>query len=223
MLKPVQLLGALLAVGCFETAATAAPVVWQLEGQVGGVYSLSGPQVPIDVPALTALGVVPGAPLTATIVVEPTTPDSDASPDFANFIGGVLSMSFSAGSYSVSVGGGGDYSQLVVNVADQGMLVNLYGPGASSIFNPLFALEVQADVPGTFIDAMPIDPPPLASLHPFDPNPNTLFGFGTSIGTLADVQIRGSLTRWARVPEPGLAWLALLALGGVSLRSRSRS
>ena len=206
-----------LAVVFLGAEAKAAPVVWQLEGHVEGVYSLGG--VLVDDPQLSALGVVPGASFTATIVVEAATPDADSSTNFASFADGVLAMSFSAGSYSVSVGAGAAYSQLSVNVAEQAMIANMYAPGTPSMFNPILGLEVVADVPGTFTDAMPVDPPPLANLHPFDLN-DPFFGFGTSFAVLAEEQIRGSLTRWARVPEPEVAWLALAALAGLGLRLR---
>jgi hypothetical protein len=222
MRNPMRLLAAFLGVVCGATTANAAPVIWALEGQVENVYSIGGdPDVPVDDPALTALGVVPGAPFTATIIVEPTTPDSDPSPDFASFVDGVLAMSFSAGSYSVSAGLGATFSQLVVNVDEQLMIANIIGPGPASIFNPVFGFEVVADVPGTFSDAMPIDPPPLASLHPFD-LADPLFGFGTSFAILHDVQIRSSLTSWVLVPEPGLAALLVAAFAGIlAVRSHS--
>lgn len=221
MRETMRFLVVLVAVGCLANTAKAAPVVWVLEGQVENIYSQGNPPVPVVDPALTALGVVPGAPFTATIIVEPTTPDSNASPDFANFIGGVLGMSFSVGTYSVSTGLDAAYSQLVVNVAEQIMLVNTYGPGPGSIFDPVFSLEIIADVPGTFTDAMPIDPPPLASLHPFD-LADPKFGFGTSYGILDPAeQIRSSLTSWVLVPEPAPGWLVLAALAGLALRARA--
>lgn len=82
----------------------------------------------------------------------------------------------------------------------------------------IFGLEVSASVPGTFAsDALPIQPPPLAALLPFEPLPNdSPFGYGTSFvvigdGSVTDEQIRGAIETWVRVPEPPAMFLAALA------------
>jgi hypothetical protein len=220
-------LAAAIAICVAADRSEGAPVTWQLSGSVQGVFGvLDLSYTPITDPALSSLGVAPGVPFTATIVIEPATPDSNSSPDIGNYPTGVLSIEFSAGSYHAS---GAAADVLVVNVPQQLMvLATASSGGRNNVFtNPILGFEVIADAPGTFAsDAMPSDPPPLASLHPYDPQ-DPIFGFGTSFAVLGDgtstsLQIRSAISSWVRVPEPPLALLVIAALGGLLSASRSR-
>ncbi|MBM4337444.1 MAG: hypothetical protein FJ108_16280 [Deltaproteobacteria bacterium] len=200
----------------------AAPFTWEIEGQVEQILSCSATCDPVDRPELTSLGVMVGAPLRATYVLESGAPDMDALPDYGRYVA-ILSASFQVAGYSVSATefpGGAD---LVVNVPDQAMLllVSHGGTGPSTLSNPIVGLEVLADVPGTFAsDALPLAPPNLGALHPYDPNdPN--FGFGTSFAVLYDgVQIRSSISSWTLVPEPSVFALSLLGIALVRVAAR---
>jgi len=213
-------------------AATAAPVTWQLEGTVRAILSCCGATyVPVADPGLTSLGVVPGAPYTATIVLEASVPDGDPSPDFGSYAA-VTGLDFLAGTYHL--GPGARFQVLNVNVVDQLMILDAGFPtGAGTVFtDPTFGFEVVADVPGTFpTDALPIDPPPVANLHPYDPG-ELHFGFGTTFaiighgtgqGTSQWEQIRADVTRWVRVPEPGVTALLAAALASWIVQVRLRA
>src|SRR5262245_57848869 len=134
--------------------ASAFPLTWDIEGQVGGVYDVpydSDVPILIDVPALTAMGVVPGAPYKATVVLEAGSPDGSPESDFGSY-SGVLSMSFSAGSYSVT--NTGEFRLLNVNIAQgqpEDMIANVVSMSGPSTFfeNPIMGLEVLA-ARGTF-------------------------------------------------------------------------
>jgi hypothetical protein len=220
-------LAAAIAICVAADRSEGAPVTWQLSGTVQDVLTADFPYMPVTDPALSTLGVAPGVPFTATIVIEPATPDGDSSPDFGNYVPGVLSIEFSAGSYHAS---GAVNGILAVNVPTQFMVLDtVFSGGANNLFtNPLLGMEVVADAAGTFAsDAMPIDPPPLASLHPYDANSGSGGGWGTNFavfgnGTSTDLQIRSAISSWVRVPEPSLALLVIAAFGGLLSTSRSR-
>jgi hypothetical protein len=100
------------------------------------------------------------------------------------------------------------------------------GPVAT-LASPAFelqALGVDASVfPGI---AIAFDPPPLASLLPYNAN-LILDDFGTSFGFFANgtsqlVQVQGEITGWVRVPEPPVTAVTLLVAPSLAALRRRR-
>jgi hypothetical protein len=215
-------IAALALVFGIASTGSAAPFTWEIEGQVEQILSCSATCDPVDRPELTSLGVVVGAPLRATYVLESGAPDMDALPDHGRYVA-ILSASFQIAGYSVSASALPGVADLVVNVPYQAMLllVTFGDAGPSTLSNPIVGLEVVADVPGTFAsDALPLAPPNLGALHPYDPN-DPIFGFGTSFAVLYDgVQIRSSISSWTLVPEPSVFSLSLLGIALVLAAAR---
>lgn len=204
------------------STGSAAPFTWEIEGQVEQILSCCATRDPIERPELTSLGVVVGAPLRAQYVLDSGAADMDGRPSRGQYAA-VLSASFQIAGYSVSASVLPTVGDLVVNVPYQAMLLLVsYGDaGPSTLSNPIVGLEVVADVPGTFAsDALPLAPPNLGALHPYDPN-DPIFGFGTSFAVLYDgVQIRSSISSWTLVPEPSVFSLSLLGIALVLAGAR---
>lgn len=199
--------------------AEAASITWSFEGRVVTLEQAS----PETLASLSALGVEPGSSFAGQFVFDSAAVDSDPLPGFGRYLDALSSFDVTIGSYHASVVRGDPYVNTAVN-ADAGVLgVTGYGPGANSLFgSPILSLTLLADSPMVFAsDALPEWPPDLASLHPFD-RADPILGVGTALVMLAlDGEIYAELTSLQRVPEPGVACLAVLAFAGLAARALS--
>jgi hypothetical protein len=170
MERRVVFIAAVVFVAFGSRFANGYPFTWKLSGHVVDVYSCcdSSP-TPVSDPALADLGVVAGAPFSATITLDSLTPDTDPSPSFGQYLGAVLEMAFTAGSFHASAGPAPSSGDLVINVGLQALIADAaQSDGADTLFdNPLLALQVVG-APGTFTQAIPVHPPPVSSLQPFN-------------------------------------------------------
>jgi hypothetical protein len=179
--------------------AEAAPITWQLTGQVIVVGSAPPP------------GVVVGQSATALITFEPTTADQDPSAGFGVFGGAVISwtLAIPAAGFSESFPPFGANSiQTFVDISR--LEINVNQGSANSTLD----LQINATTPFA-TDAIPLVPPP------FNGSSDSNQIFRQQIGQGSNfLAIRiGAI---AVVPEPGLGLLcaaASLAALGCRLRS----
>ena len=227
MERRVVFIAAVVFVAFGSRFANGYPFTWKLSGHVVDVYSCcdSSP-TPVSDPALADLGVVAGAPFSATITLDSLTPDTDPSPSFGQYLGAVLEMAFTAGSFHASAGPAPSSGDLVINVGLQALIADAaQSDGADTLFdNPLLALQVVG-APGTFTQAIPVHPPPVSSLQPFNLH-DPLLGIASSFGVLGSdggplLQIQSQIETWV-VPEPEVdAVIVALVLAVLAARSPS--
>ena len=191
--------------------ATGTPVTWSVQGVVrivGPSYTDEGIEVPPLTGTLTSLGVVAGAPVSATFAL-----DLDA----AALSGTVLGCSVAIGSFTEACGT--TYPSNVVLAADGSVRTGSYTDsafvgGVAHFWGIGLNLRVQPGAPSPG-SGFPFDPPDLATLLPFVASSSVIFGAdGGGTDLLLDrgagrVQIE--LTALSRVPEPEL--VAAVAVG----------
>lgn len=208
--------------------ASAVPVTFTFQGATtaGGVdaFQIFGPE---EIPA--------GQPFTFSYTFESTTPDSDADPEFGQYVGAVSSFIFTMGGQTLTLTPNIHNEITVANVDQLGEDLEEYGlqigealieDGIVTGFAVLFSTGLVGGVNAFESDALPTTLSDLnCADHRFalDVRPHllaeqscfTMFG---AVGPLEEEPFRflrlpGSVFAVTVVPEPGTLALIILALG----------
>lgn len=206
--------------------ASAATIRWQLEGRVAGISELDA----AGQAAATSLGLVPGAPVSATIEIESETAGYVESWD-AIYYGGVsrfdvaigaLQLTASPGDlivYSDPPGSPFPFSYTVVSPLPRGALPGLT-PAAYAVTLQLLGAP-GSPPPGL---AIPSDPPDFDSLVPFDLAAYALSQNTSGMRVMGDsfvTYIEPTQLRRVDTPEARLVAMIALALAAQSLARAS--
>jgi hypothetical protein len=215
--------------------AIAAPVTFEFEAVIRGIYDTNDASVPVRADIaddLTSLGVVPGAPLAGQFRYD----------DSATYYGGgtydptSVEFAFTIGALSAGLPAGGSFGVLSAYVFLEGNEFVQLGGGLD--LGPLAGESASGSLVlfGQPLDdwtdgSLPSSAPDLASLHPFDLAAfqdddiltlATAFGFGFTRclepWACQTVSVVGEITRLETVPEPAVTWLAPLGLTLILLR-----
>lgn len=196
-------------------------------------------------PVLQSLGVQIGAPVQGMIRFQSDTPASSGSnANVGQYYGAVEASSLTMGGWSLAQGSFASdpnqtardllvsYYPSVPTFLEQSQ-IDMFDPTGTYPFSVLLGLELTTRQPGVFTStALPLNPPDLSLLDPFNPSPSPGSGFGTDVvldaeggnGSYNGIynSFRVSLTSLVRVvPEPGAGGLAALgALVSVLLARR---
>lgn len=189
-----KLISALALTLGLASGVAAAPITWQLTGQVIFVGSTPPP------------GVAIGQSATAVITFEPTTADQDPSPDFGFFGGALVSWTLSIPAAGFSESFPPFSSNTIQTFVGINRLEFNAFPGTN---NATLDLQINSTVPFTS-DAIPSTPPP------FNPSStgNQIFRQQQGQGGNALAIHIGAVTV---VPEPHVAILCMLGIGALGL------
>ncbi len=232
-------------------ASHAAQVTFEVSGTVRAIYVPSGGPVWSDLEAdLTSLGVVVGAPLSATVTYDDSAPVLLSNPLYTLYYGpSIVGVAFEVGAVHGSSGG----DALGQIYALQNSPISIGGEDITALGNPdLLAIGAPADLGpslGTSPNAgvtfmgdsledwadgtLPSFPPDLVDVFPFDLatllayDQTTAIGFGvercreTPFGDeCQSVSVVADLASLVMVPEPGSGVLVILALAALAVRRR---
>jgi len=201
-------------------SSAAAPITWSFEGQVGAIDNAS----PATLATLSSLGVSLGSSFAGQVVFESTTPDTSPAPTHGTYAGAISSFDVTIGSFQAS---GAHTNSVEVDLVSPIILLRGYGSGtSSSIFDtPLLELALVFAPPAKPpSDALPLFPPELATLAPFEPGASSGSGYGTGVAVLGtDAYLFLELTRLVRVAEPGSAALLAFSLAAAGAFTRRSS
>jgi hypothetical protein len=207
--------------------AIAAPVTFEFEVVIRGIYDTNEPSVPVraDIVAdLTSLGVVVGAQGQGSFGYD----DQAAPVGGGNYDPTGVSFAFQVGALSASLSPGNTGGILAVALSEGNELVQLGGfvdlNGLAGEFTSGSVLLFGQPLDDWIDGSLPSTAPDLASLQPFDLAAfqdddiltlATAFGFGftrasSPSGPAQTVTVAAEITRLETVPEPSR--MAVLAL-----------
>jgi hypothetical protein len=226
---------AVLTLVVFPTAASASLIEWGFEGVVR-IRRVDGPtasdRAAVAI-AADSLGAVVGAPVRGSLTFDTTAQDiHPEDPALGTYVDAVVDSQISIGDRSLVHGVGPSNSIIAIGMSPTHFLSandNVIDP-TGTLSLALFGLNPESRDANTLpTDALPLDPPTLASLVPFGLDYDTSGGYGSEIFFAASVAggsliLQSEITRIERVPEPAIAILvgvAALALLGVSSLRRS--
>ena len=218
----------LIATGIIVAGSASAITTWQFDGNIrteGNSTTFS--------PALVALGIDVGAPISGYFAYDETVPDDVPALDRGVYDSAVLWGEFTVGSVTISVPAAGVINTVIVDTdvyhspTDQTFgIISMTGGGFSPDLDIGFTfLElVASDLSVIASDDIPVVPPDLADLTTFDelfPFPwLTSFGFSSSAAGGSGL-VRAEITSLTAVPEPSTALLVALGLLGLGARRAS--
>ena len=210
--------------------AGAAPITWAFTGVVR-VSTASSPEAEL---AATSLGAVVGAPVAGVFTYESTT--EDVRPEVGNAeFRAVLDAEVSFSSWTLfldpELGNSGHTFYVgsfpTIPLSDLWVFNALVDPTGTFTSFVNSSVELYSHDPFFFeLDTLPSDPPQLADLVTFGPDPDTSYGtafYFLAAGPDGNLELFAELTSLERVPEPGVLALLAPALAAALARSRRRS
>ncbi len=199
--------------------ARAVSVTWSFSAEVAAVTG-----TPAELAALAAGGIGVGAAVTGFLTFESDAADDDPDPLFGQYFEALTD--FHAQFPALAVDFDGDSPQPIFVNVEGGGLPFVYAAQAdatdsSGFFAALVAaLELVDSSNSAFTgDSLPLAPPPLSALDPYDPTQAETLGFTTQLLVVWSDTAVVDAELVTLVPEPGS--LALLA-SGVALALLSR-